>query len=1472
MKLPYDLLKSTYVAPKVFLCETDKTKICELNTIGLHGTFKFNSYSEISFDVPRTLIDTVTGESYIHPYYDKIEALRLLYLPGFGYFEIQDPSINSDGIKEIKSINAFSLEYSLSQKYLVNFIINNQDLEGNLGGGDPSVISKLYDDYAAGKYTYEEYNKLLTDITTGDPLVQFYNKQDPSHSLLHLVLQKAYGWTIGHVDQSLVTQTRSFNVDRESIYDFLMNEVAQTFKCYFVFDTVHNIINVYSETNSIKFNGDGSTTTFILSPIFTDLGDVTINGYRTLDYSYDTETGIIQFMEPPEVGSIIEVNDGAQTEWQTNVFVSFDNIASEMEYSYEADNIKTCLKVTGADDLDINDVNLGFGYVMDLSYFNTPEWMGQELYEAYNKYLKLVNEKTPIYTNLLQEYNKLWNEYSELYNRVTTDTKGDFPTIYLNELKLDYFKKMLQKYYCDKNIDGEFTDTTINIVEQITDDFKFLGDSIITDYLAFLQNKSNPTEGIKFIGDGVTTSFTVSPILDNPGCVTIDGENISEYSYNAQTGVIQFIEAPKSGSTIIVNNEIQEIENRTYEILNLIWHEFGISILNIYVDSYINIQQTHLESGWGTQANGFAHKDEDGLCDNYCLYWANYLMLNSCQTALNERSIEAADKQKAMDDVSAQMAAISEELSLTNNFTDKQLVGLNSFIREDEYSDQNFVITEKDTIDDIFKTKKELLQCGKIELSKLCAPIFSFTAQLANIYALKEFEPIIDQFQLGNLINISLRPGYFKRARLMEVDINFEDFSDFSCIFGDLIAIKSQADIHADLLKQAASAGKSVASNSSYWDKGADMATKTDIRIQNGLLDANTRLKAIDGNQGIEIDKNGIWLKKVDKDTGEIDAKQGRLVNNMFCFTDDNWKTTRSVFGEYNIDGTTYWGLLAEACIAGYIEGSTIVGSEIKAGARGDGTFNFSVSPDGHIIAQSGTIAGWEVDNKSFRYGELGSINSMWVHRIGSDEKASIGGSGSIDGWTIGVGQSFGVTKDGKLYSTAGEIAGWNIEDHVLQKELTKGNMNYQISMQSPDGNSASEAFTVKSKRTYASTWNTQFSVDYQGKLIANDADITGKITTDDITAKGGTIGGWSINSFKIYAGDSTSGYCMMQKPSSSSTIVFSAGGISSTDTSPPFKVTAAGRLTATNANITGTINATAGTIGGCSIIGGQLKVAGANITSISANQITTGTLDCSNIKVTHLSANSITTGTLVADRIAGLDASKIISGTFATARIPSLNASKITAGTLSSNLILGSGIKLCSNNGAVMESYNGGVRIYSGNKNPYFAVYSNGVYMSAMSSSHWNTIYVVNSGSYGAYLYSGTGYIGGTWYISGYQSTSSDENKKNTINPISDTYEKFFDNIGCYTFKFNDGTSDRLHCGFVSQRIKDSLDKAGISTQDFGGVVTKQNEDGTEDWYIRYDEFVPLNTWQIQKLKTKVSTLEEEVELLKQQIESLKQ
>ncbi len=238
MRLPRDILSGTYARPRLFLCETDKTKITQLDISNLKGSFKFNSCSELTFEVGRIHNDLITGEFKTNPFYDKIEALRLLYLENFGYFEIQGPELTGDGIKECKNITAYSLEYTLSQKYLDNFYVNTGEIDSI------EVINA------------DDENHIIP--------VTLYNPSNKKLSLLHLVLEKIYGWQIGHVDTAIQTLSRQFEIDRESVYDFLMNEVSDTFKCVFDFDTENNVINIYDEEKYAK-----GMSEIILSNLYT---------------------------------------------------------------------------------------------------------------------------------------------------------------------------------------------------------------------------------------------------------------------------------------------------------------------------------------------------------------------------------------------------------------------------------------------------------------------------------------------------------------------------------------------------------------------------------------------------------------------------------------------------------------------------------------------------------------------------------------------------------------------------------------------------------------------------------------------------------------------------------------------------------------------------------------------------------------------------------------------------------------------------------------------------------------------------------------------------------------------------------------------------------------------------------------------------------------------------------------------------
>ena len=903
MILPKDIFSGNYIKPRIFLCEVDKEKICQLTTTNTKGSFKFNAFSELNFDVSRIYDDINTGETKVNPFYDKIESPRLILVDNFGYFELQGPELNSDGIQEYKSCLAYSYEYTLSTKYLEDFFVNTGKVDSLevLNADDPNNIT---------------------------PII-LYNPTNPKLSLLHLALEKIYGWKIGHVDKQLQTLSRQFEIDRTSVYDFLMNDICEKFNCYIYFDTINNEINIYAESPTAKFIGDGEGNKFIINNVdsddapFSRIETVSVDGYKTTRWSYSIVNGRGELVleEVPSEGAMVEAV-GIDSTWDTDVYVSFDNLSQEVAISYDADSIKTVLTVTYGDNEDIRETNLGLPYLTDISYYYTVDWMGQELYDAYTAYVKKSNNYQTEYTSnskealkindqIYYEENRLSLEYAlatvsdttvGTYYIRQTNSSGDFyysevslpadykvgvsyysnSTTNLNETKVNNLYEALKNYFyaCFNNLSEELT-TALDNINKLADDFKFMKQNTITSLYNNLKNAASDTAR-----DVAITNF-----------------------------------------------------------LNEMWDEIGRTPLKmLYLTSYKNVQEVNIQAGWSVKGH-----------TNYGYYYPVTLMITSIENEIKDRDATIKELEDQRSVYFENNAKISNDLLMVNNFTEKQLIKLSAFLREDELHIDDIIETSLDDLSSSFKLKQDAMETGRIELKKLSAPQLQFSMTMANIYALPEFEPIINQFQLGNIIKVCIRSDYLKQSRLLQVDFNFEDFSDFSCEFGELTSLRTQSDIHADLLGQAITAGKTVANGSSYWTKGADTATATDLRIQQGLLDAVTAIKAIDGTQGVVIDKYGIKLQKI-KEDGTIDDKQAWIVNNSLLFTDDNWQTARTGLGEFTIDKQTFYGLIAEAVIAGYIEGSQIVGGTIRIGDMGNGKWAFEVDSNGNVSMLGGDV------------------------------------------------------------------------------------------------------------------------------------------------------------------------------------------------------------------------------------------------------------------------------------------------------------------------------------------------------------------------------------------------------------------------------------------------------------------------------------------------------------------------------------
>jgi hypothetical protein len=108
---------------------------------------------------------------------------------------------------------------------------------------------------------------------------------------------------------------------------------------------------------------------------------------------------------------------------------------------------------------------------------------------------------------------------------------------------------------------------------------------------------------------------------------------------------------------------------------------------------------------------------------------------------------------------------------------------------------------------------------------------------------------------------------------------------------------------------------------------------------------------------------------------------------------------------------------------------------------------------------------------------------------------------------------------------------------------------------------------------------------------------------------------------------------------------------------------------------------------------------------------------------------------------------------------------------------------------------------------------------------------------------------------------SSSDARVKKDIESLDSKYSTFFDKLTPCRFRYIDGTSGRYHTGFIAQDVVQALTESGLDTQQFAGAVLWSPGTEDESWHLRKDEFVALNTWEIQKLKAEVAQLKKLLE-----------
>ena len=223
--------------------------------------------------------------------------------------------------------------------------------------------------------------------------------------------------------------------------------------------------------------------------------------------------------------------------------------------------------------------------------------------------------------------------------------------------------------------------------------------------------------------------------------------------------------------------------------------------------------------------------------------------------------------------------------------------------------------------------------------------------------------------------------------------------------------------------------------------------------------------------------------------------------------------------------------------------------------------------------------------------------------------------------------------------------------------------------------------------------------------------------------------------------------------------------------------------------------------------------------------------------------------------------------------------------------------------------SDNSAWRVYSPAAQKFFLIPQEGDRFGlayGVTDNIWTLCPTVQTGT--THLGTGT-YRWGQIYSTVSAISTSDREQKKDITPLPEKYMEFFALLQPTIYRFKNGSSGRIHIGFISQDVEAAMAQSGLSDLDFegfckdkkqqtvqrrstrqmlddlgqplmdenGNFITEEYEytayedelDGEGNpvyiYSLRYEEFIALNTAVIQRQQQMITDLERRLEILEQ-------
>lgn len=983
-------------------------------------------------------------------------------------------------------------------------------------------------------YLYEMEVNTEDDIDTSDYVhTILYNPENKRGSLIDRILEKAPHYTIKHVDSTIKDIQRTFSFDGTSIYD-AFQEIAEEIECLFIISQTSNELTGLPERGIYVY----------------DLLDFCNNCGNRGDFQSVCD----------ECGSS-NITRGYGND--TTIFITNENLASEITFTTDTDQVKNCFRMVAGDDLmtasviSINPNGTQYlWYVSDEQKSDMSDELRLKLYQ-YDQRYNMYNSTYSITYNssVLNSYNTVINKYktynsdlgniansvgypsliTALYN--TIDAESYLTDALMPTIEIDGYTASQQAALLISSTLSPLAVSNLSTASQSTVELNLLSMAkaiVNQSFTVKIKSSSYNTSTHVWSGKLTVENYSDEEDVADTGNLTLTVTGDYDKYVKQKIDKILRGKSTESYDTYDIFQKALSISGSTYSgafmnemhkyALNPLktFHSVCQSCLDILVEEGISDSTTWLNSS-------------SDLYTQFYTFYRN--RLNAIQSEIKVRENEITAIKNMYNAVISIRKTIQKALDFKNFLGDDRWKEFCAYRKESDYKNDNY-ISDGLTNAEILNNAKEFMKIAKQELKKSATFQHSISSSLYNLLVIHEFNPLINSFELGNYLRIKLDERIYK-LRLINYSVDFDNLEEINVEFSDVTDASNDVSDIQSILKQSTS----IASTYNSVERQSDANTKTSKTVstwfEDGLDITLTKLVNTSYGQTMTWDEHGMLMRKYDEPSDTYSNEQLKIINSTIAITTDNWATTKTAIGRFyyinpaNGHIETAYGVNGETIVGKMILGSTLAlynsSGSLKFNNDGllitNSTNSFIVNPNSVDLFKilKGNTAILTVNSNgnlsitgaitatslslgtgvTIPYGSISSTPDLTVY-IAKDGTVGTTPADGVNGFKVssaGVLTASNAVIYGSIYASGGKIGNWVINSTYLGYGTIA---------------TSGSAFLIPAG--ISSSHNIGGSGSISGWTITSGANF-GVTNTGAMYCSSGKVGGWVINTSSIYTG-----------------------------------------------------------------------------------------------------------------------------------------------------------------------------------------------------------------------------------------------------------------------------------------------------------------------------------------------------------------